>query len=196
MKKYLYLSVCVLFCFLSACSTYNNAVNSEPEQAEIIDSGKYFCIYKTNITQVRYFIYDINGEVVLSEETERPIRINMLNDNIVDIGIGMGTGVTIHKYYGVKQNLFSQDFSYVLSNKNELVAYIDVSKETHIENRKVIVQNIFDKSLFYKEFQLDFSNVDTPVIEANFSKDGKSLELTYLSGKEQTQSSAILNLIG
>ncbi|MFR6298733.1 MAG: hypothetical protein ACLUML_05835 [Acutalibacteraceae bacterium] len=51
-----------------------------------------------------------------------------------------------------------------------------------MENRKVVVQNIFDKSLFYEEFKLDFSNVDTPVIEAKFSKDGASLLLTYLSG--------------
>lgn len=64
-----------------------------------------------------------------------------------------------------------------------------------LENRKVVVQNIFDKSLFYKDFQLDFSNVDTPVIEAIFSKGGASLQLTYLSGGEQTQISAILNLI-
>ncbi len=195
MKKYFYLLVSVLFCFISACSPYNNISNSEPKQMEVIDSGKNYCIYKGNINQVSYDIYNSEGKIVLSEKTDRPLEINMINDDIIDIGIGMGTGITIHKYYSISENIFSQEFFYVLSNSDKLIAYIDVPKEKSLENRKVIVQNIFDKKLFCKEFQLDFSNVDTPVIEAKFSKDGKSLQLTYISGEEQTQISTILHLI-
>ena len=180
---------------MSACSPYKNTVNNEPEQIEIIDSGTYYRIYKGNINQVCYDIYNSDGEIVLSEKTDRPLEINMINDDIIDIKIGMGTGITIHKYYSVGENIFSQQFSYVLSNSDQLIAYIDVPKEKPLENRKVIVQNIFDKSLFYKEFQLDFSNVDTPVIESDFSKDGASLQLTYLSGEEQTQISTTFDLI-
>lgn len=106
----------------------------------------------------------------------------MISDDTIDIGIGMGTGITIHKYYNANENIFSGEFTNVLTNSDKLIAYIDVSKENPLENRKVVVQNIFDKSLFYEEFKLDFSNVDTPVIEAKFSKDGASLLLTYLSG--------------
>jgi len=106
----------------------------------------------------------------------------------------MGTGITIHKYYNANENIFSGKFTNVLTNSDKLIAYIDVSKENPLENRKVVVQNIFDKSLFYEEFKLDFSNVDTPVIEAEFSKDGASLLLTYLSGEKQTQTSEILDL--
>lgn len=195
MKKYLYLLVSVLFCFISACSPYNNISNSEPKQMEIIDSGTYYRIYKENSNQVCYDIYNFDGEIVLSEKTDRPLEINMINDDIVDIKIGMGTGITIHKYYSVGENIFTQEFPYVLSNLDKLIAYIDVSKEKPFESRKVIVQNIFDKNLFHKEFQLDFSNVDTPVVEAKFSKDGESLQLTYLSGEDQTQISTVLDLI-
>lgn len=195
MKKFLYLLVGVLFCFMSACSPYKNALNNESEQTEIIDFGTYYCIYKGNINQVCYDIYNLEGEIVLSEKTDRPLEINMINDDIIDIKIGMGTGIAIHKYYSVGENIFSQEFPYVLSNLDKLIAYIDVSKDKPFENRKIIVQDIFNKSLFYKEFQLDFSNVDTPVIEAQFSKDGTFLKLTYLSGEEQTQISATLDLI-
>lgn len=195
MKKYLCLLVCVLFCFISACSPYKNTLNNETEQIEIVDSGTYYCIYKENINQVCYDIYNLEGKIVLSEKTDRPLEINMINDDIIDIEIGMGTGITMHKYYSVGENVFSQEFPYVLSNLDKLIAYIDVPKEKPVESRKVVVQNIFDKSLFYKEFQLDFSNIDTPVVEAEFSEDGASLQLTYLSGKEQTQISIILDLI-
>jgi len=78
MKKYLYLLVCVLFCFISACSTYNNTVINESEQTEIIDSGAYYRIYKGNINRVCYNIYNSEGEIVLSEKTDRPLEINMI----------------------------------------------------------------------------------------------------------------------
>ena len=194
MKKYLCLFFCTFLCLVSSCSQYNDTVNSNLGEKEIIDSGKYYRVYKSNITQVCYEIYDTNGKIASSEETDRPLRINMLNDNIIDIEIGIGTGSTIHKYYDVEKNLFSKDFSYVLTAQNELVAYIDVPKEKPFENRKVIVQNIFDKNLFCKEFQLDFSQIDTPVIETVFSEDGTSLQLIYFTGEEQAQISVRLNL--
>lgn len=189
MKKYLYILLPVFFCFLTACSPYSNL-----KQTQIIDSGKYYRIYKENDNQVRYEIYNPEGKIALSEKTDRPIEINMISDDTIDIGICMGTGITIHKYYNANENTFSEEFTNVLTNSDKLIAYIEVSKETPLENRKVVVQNIFDKSLFYEEFKLDFSNVDTPVIEAEFSKDGASLLLTYLSGEKQTQTSEILDL--
>lgn len=195
MKNHLYLLACVLFCFIVGCTPNENAVNNESEQIEMIDSGKYYRIYKGNINQVCYEIYNTEGELVLSDKTESPLEINMINDDIVDIEIGMGTGITTHMYYDVGEDIFSQEFQYVLSNLDKLVAYIDVPKEKPLENRKVIVRNMFDKQYFYKEFLLDFSNVDTPVIEAKFLKDGTSLQLTYLSGEEQTQVSTILELV-
>lgn len=194
MKKYLFLLVFVFFFFISACSQHKNVVDNELEQLEIIDSGTYYRIYKGNINQVCYDIYNSKGEIVLSQTTDRPLEINMISDDIIDIKVGMGSGIAIHKYYSICENVFSQEFSYVLSSSDKLIAYIHVPKERPFENRKVIVQNIFDKNLFYKEFQLDFSHVDTPVVEAVFSKDGASLQLTYLYGEEQTQISKTLVL--
>jgi len=197
MKKYMRILICILVCVMSACSPYDRADNisaGKTDYDEIIDSGKYYCIYKGNSTQVYYNIYDKNGALVLSKQTNRPLKINMLKDDVIDIEIGMGTGVAIHKYYDAAEGVFSQEFCYVLSNSDELVAYIDVPKEKYPKDRKVIVQNIFDENEFYKEFSLDFSDVDIPVIKAEFSTDGTSLQLTYLRGKEQTQITTNLGL--
>lgn len=195
MKKHLYLLGVAIFCFVAVCSGCSGLSNGKSNQMEIINSEKYYRIYKESFNQICYEIYNSAGEIVLSEKTEQPLEINMINDNIIDIKIGMGTGITIHRYYDVDRNAFSQKFSYVLSYADELIAYIDVPKENPLESRKVIVQNIFDTSLFYKEFQIDFSNVDTPVIEAKFSNHGKFLQLTYLSGKSQVQTTATFGLI-
>ena len=62
----------------------------------------------------------------------------------------------LHKYYDANENIFSGEFTNVLTNSDKLIAYIDVSKENPLENRKVVVQNIFDKSLFYERVQIRF----------------------------------------
>ena len=200
MKKYFYLLLSILIVFLSSCNPNNDFSDSsldsfkESEGNTIIDSEEFYCIYKNNGTQVYYNIYNKNGEIVLNETTEHPLKINMLSDDIVNIEIGMGTGITTHKYYNIEKNIFSKEFSYVISDFEELVAYIDISKENPLENRRIIVQNIFDDKLFYKEFQLEFSNVDTPVIDSTFSNDGTSLTVTYLSGEKQMEISEVLYL--
>ena len=56
--------VCVLLCFISACSTYN----IDSEQTGIIDSGAYYRIYKGDNNQVCYDIYNPDGKIVLSEK--------------------------------------------------------------------------------------------------------------------------------
>lgn len=185
MNKYLCLLICILLCNFTACS---------PQKQEIVDSGKYYRIYKHNITEVSYEIYDSVGNIVMSETTDRPLKIDLLNENIVDISTGMGTGITEHKYYSVEQNVISEVFSYVIAANNELVAYINVPEEQPLKKRRVVVQNAFDKSLFYKEYELDFSKVDTPILDASFSEDGLLLEVIYLSGVDQVQVSEILSL--
>lgn len=94
----------------------------------------------------------------------------MISDDTIDIGIGMGTGITIHKYYNANENTFSEEFTNVLTNSDKLIAYIEVSKENPLENRKVVVQNIFDKSLFYEEFKLDFQMLIPLLSKQNFQK--------------------------
>lgn len=201
-KGYVLLSLCVLFSCITVCFSCDNIAHDsfnktqvhQNKNREIIESGEFYRIYKEDGTRVSYVICNSKGEVVLSETTTKPVVIDMISSDIVDIGIGMGTGLTIHRYYSAGRDLISEEFSYVLSNINELVAYIDVPKEKTFENRKIIVRNVFDKDLLYKEFQLDFSSVDTPVIQARFLNDGALLQVTYLSGEEQTQISKTLKL--
>lgn len=202
MKKHFFLFICTILCLLTACSSDNvsnrassASIDSPSNHQSVVDAGKYYRIYKESTTlKEHYEIYNANGETVLSEVTNRPLRIDMINSDIVDICIGMGTGLAIHRYYSIERNLFSEDFSYVLANFNDLIAYICIPKEHPFENRKVVVRNIFDKDMFYLEKQFDFSHVDTPVICATFTKDGTVLHLTYLSGEELTQVSETFDL--
>lgn len=192
MKKFLCLLTIMVICIVSACSPYG--IDNRQAHKEIVDSDKYYCIYKDDEGTVGFELYNMYGDVVLSEKTNRPIKVNMLNEDIVHIEVGMGTGIAIHKFFNVSKNQFSQEFTYVLANSDNLIEFIDIPKNNSMENRKVVVQNVFDSSLYYKEFSLNFSNVDTPVVEANFTENETSLQLTYLSGREKKQTTTILDL--
>ncbi len=166
---------------------------SDNNDMELVESHQFYQIYK-NEFEFKYTVFDSQGEIALTDTTDRPLSISMLNDKTVDISISMGTGLIVHKYYDISQNVFSEDFSYVIASKDNLVAYIYVPEQGGFENRKLIVQNIFDKSVFLKDFVLDFSNIDIPVNEADFSEDLSILNVEYLSGEGKGPVSVDLNL--
>ena len=198
MKKYLALLLCLMMILsLFACATTdknkdteNDTANTESlekddgtKDTSISDINKqYYKIEEIELTKVRYYIYDSDGNVVLSDETDRPLHISMLGDNIVDIRIGMGTGISIHKYYDVQSNRFSEEYTYVAATSGNLVAYIDTSMEDPMTNRVLVVRDIFDKNTFYKSFGLDFSpTVHDPIESASFTDGEAELEVVYLS---------------
>ena len=198
MKKYVALLLCVMMILsLISCDTTDKNKDTEDDTANtellekddgtkdtsISDINKqYYKIEKIELTKVRYYIYDSNGNVVLSDETDRPLDISMLGDNIVDICIGMGSGISIHKYYDVQSNRFSEEYTYVAATSGNLVAYIDTSMEDPMTNRVLVVRDIFDKNTFYKSFGLDFSpTVHDPIESASFTDGEAELEVVYLS---------------
>ncbi len=203
MKK-IFLIIFVFLIFISACSnnsvdhpnssqTTDNSQTLHLEDGEIINQGEFFRVYKMSANQVKYIIYDKLGNIVFSNSIHKPLTIHMIDASTLDIGIGYGSGITVHQYYHTDQGVFSQEFQYVLATSNGLVAYMDVPEKQSFEKRKIVVQDIFDKKTYYKEFFLDFAQIDTPVISAEFSKDHKQLHLEYLL-HNNAQADALLEL--
>ena len=213
MKKYIAILLCLMMILsLFACDTTdknkdteNDTANTESlekddgtKDTSISDINKqYYKIEEIELTKVRYYIYDSDGNVVLSDETDRPLDISMLGDNIVDICIGMGTGISIHKYYDVQSNRFSEEYTYVAATSGNLVAYIDTSMEDPMTNRVLVVRDIFDKNTFYKSFGLDFSpTVHDPIESASFTDGEAELEVVYLSERSPISLSITLPVRG
>ena len=203
MKKYIAFLLCLIITIsLFSCDTANKDTENDTANTELSDKDdsttdtpandtnkQYYKIEKTELTRVRYYIYDSNGNTVLSDETDRPLDISMLGDNIVDICIGMGTGLSIHKYYDVQNNRFSEEYTYVAAFSGNLVAYIDGDS---LYNRTLVVRDIFDRNIFYKAFGLDFSPVDTPIESAIFTDGEAELEVVYLSERSPVSLSITL----
>ncbi len=177
----------------NAGSTMETQRKPTDEPTEIIENTKYYKIEKLLLTTVRYSIYDSNGTVVLCEETDRPLQISMLNEDVVDICIGMGTGISVHKYYDVQSNRFSKEYNDVVATSNNLVAYIDTSMDEPWFNRRLVIRDIFHETVFCKSFFLYFSvNEHSPIQSARFTEEEEELEVVYLIGTPSVRQSVTL----
>ena len=75
-----------------------------------------------------------------------------------------------------------------------MIAYNDIPQDRPLENRRVIVQDIFDSAQPTCVFSLDFAQIDTPVVDAKFLSDGTQLQITYLSGAEKAEVTEVVDL--
>ena len=166
-----------------------------PENIGLVKSEKHFQIYKYKGTVNKHFyrILDSNGNTVISETTTRPLSIAIIGDDIIDINISFGSGVSQHQYYGIEKNTLSDTFEDVFATSGELIVYMNVPKENPMKNRTLVIQNIFDKENLFVEYKLDFSNYVIPVEKIIFSKDSNALEITYYKGPEGELTTEILN---
>lgn len=194
MKKIILLLVlmCISLSVICSCAqnnvvgdeTVDTGEDAETSEAKVCDSGEYYTLLLNDFTYT-YNIYDKSGKTVLTEESDRPTEINMIGDSIVDIEIGMGTGIQIHKYYSADENVFSDEFSYVIANSGRLIAYVDFHKKNSAKDKTVIaVQDIFDKTAFKKEFLTTYPIEANSTLKAYFSEDGLSLQITYYSAEK------------
>lgn len=164
----------------TACSS--STENGRSEKL-LVESGDYYKIYDSDFEET-YEIYNVKGELVRSDTKDNPFNITMLNNTTVDISEGLGTGITQHTYYNAEKDIFSDDFTYVLCAENEMIAYVGKSANG-TNNRTLIVQNIFDKEDYYKEFEGIFENADNYEIssaQGTFSDDFSELTINFDNG--------------
>ena len=148
---------------------------------EIVESEKYYSVSKDD----RYFYYtilDASGNTVHEDKTTRPLTVRMSDEDVVEISIGYGTGISSRQYYSVSRNALSEELYYVIANSGELVAYLD----GELGDRSIIITNVFDKSLAYVSHKTDLSPTIMPVTGAEFSDDSSYLDVEYLSGDKYT----------
>ena len=121
---------------------------------------------------------------MLKDETDLPLNISMLGDNIVDIAVGERT-IARHKYYDVENNVFSEYYSYVVAASGSLVAYVDnieKKREGGNDDRVLIVRDIFDSNVFFKSFKYDWAPaMNNPVQSARFTEGEGELSVIYWS---------------
>lgn len=136
-----------------------------------------------------YTITDKNGTVLYAQENAvREPDVEKVNSYILSITEQAGTGLSTNwaVFCDVENSKVSEIFHYVLMAQGDYVVYVNRENDQHC----IIVQNIFDKSKYYKEHKLTdcASTAGDVVIDAKPNGEGVAV-VTYLTGDtfEETQ---------
>lgn len=202
---------CILLPFLfilPACSTSSNPLDTSSTQSltqgnspyisvddiknvETIEETEYYKIIYSDFMYY-YYLFDENHNVVKSGgPLNREPHISMVNDHLIKFTLQSGTGIGTQwgYYYDTKADVFSRIFQSIYDQWDSKVAYGEV--------KKVIVRDIFDKTVYYQEissFKKPFSEVAEPITNVKFVNDGTSIKVSYLTGLDYKEVAEIINL--
>lgn len=157
-----------------------------------LEEEKYYKLLQGEGNNYYYYIYDDNKEVVNEGGFYwRSPKMSMVNDNIVKLSTQTGTGLSTSStfYYNAKKDVISRTFHSVYDEMDELLVFSD--------HKKLIVRNIFDKTVYYREFtefKSGLADVIEPFINAKFINENKQIQVTYLVGKDLTETTDVINL--
>ena len=97
------------------------------------------------------------------------------------------------RYYDINKDIFSELFETPITAAFGNVVYMDASSGTH----KLVVRDIFDDSVFYKDFELDFYPSANPADALRHAEflDENTLMIEYLSALDDVvEQTATLDL--
>ena len=112
-----------------------------------------YSITKNNDSTYTYKIVDKNGNVLFSKDNAtREPNVEQANTYILGLKVQTGTGQSTNwaVYCDVENSKISETFHYGLGAKGDYVVCADYEEGKHF----IIVQNIFDKSVYYKTYEL------------------------------------------
>lgn len=135
--------------------------------------------YEKDAVLYKYTIYNDQKKKIYEDEdlNKEPI-IEELDNGIISIGNSAGTGLWLVKYYDKLNARVSDIFTNPLDLKGEKVIYFD--------KNKLVVQNIFNKSNYYKEIKLNTTDTADPnnAIKSAEFIDDDTIRVVYFSGTD------------
>ncbi len=141
-----------------------------------------------------YSFFDLNDNMLFKKENVvREPRINQITASVYELNTQTGTGLSTNwvVYCDVENSKVSETFYYVLGAQGKYVVSADYEDGKHF----IIIQNIFDKSAYYKTYELE--NV-SPVasdfaLGCEFDSDGNVI-ITYITGEDYTETELTIKL--
>jgi len=161
------------------------------QNAEVVDETDYYKVIRLD-SMYYCFIYDENHDVVTTEG-RWPVEpgLTIEDSRLVKLtySAGPSRGLQWGYYYDTKADVLSRTYYYILDEKDGKVAYGGLDK--------LVVRDIFDKAKYYKEFttfKLPLSKMVDPITSAEFTGNGNSIKVTYLSGDDYREVSEVFDL--
>lgn len=187
-KSVSFILAVVLFCImLAGCTT-------KPEEKGYKDITDLYSLTKNEDNTYSYSFADLNGNVLFEKENMvREPKINMVSVNVYELITQTGTGLSTNwaVYCDVENSKVSETFYYVLATQGEYVVCADYKDGKPF----IIIQNIFNKSVYYKTYELE--NV-SPVaadfaLGCEFDGDNNAI-ISYLTGEDYTETKMTIDI--
>lgn len=170
----------ILIILIAGCSNSNI---SDRESSPTINmhyevKERYYEIYditKHERPLYQYYIFNGNHEVVDYGIIYAFPKVTKTG-SIIKLCIQVAEHVICCRYIDIEKDLCSYWFTNPVAENENMVAYPDPGGST-----KLIVQDMFDKSEYYREFERDFAYKQWPLTSAEFIDEGTRLKITYTS---------------
>jgi len=148
---------------------------------ELVEENKNYKIY-TDKSGFNYFynVYNNDGKWIdTGFNGGRGVNFEIIDD-ILSVRMGFGTYAFICRYYDLSANRISRFYTTPLEIGGEYIVYF-ITKSENDENEAVLViQNIFDDRVYYKEIKRDFSSrVLEFYSETEFINNNTQLKISY-----------------
>ncbi len=138
-----------------------------------------------------YTVWGKSGDILFGASSVFKPNFQMISENILRVCTQAGTGISTrtNRYFDVEKELVSEEYTCVLNETDERIAYVNFNGA----NYSLVVKDIFHGS-YKKEFSLDniAANIVDPIVSAEFSDDSKYITVTYFVGNNNE--TAILDL--
>lgn len=157
----------------------NNDESNSDVVDEIIKENEYYQIIRSDSLIYCYFYNDDNEIIKVEGPMSKFPKVTIIENNLLRFTLQAGTGIEAQwgYYYDTDNMVFSEVFQGIFDESDGKVACVGINK--------VIVSDIFDKSEYYKEFSdfsHSFSEAAAPITNVEFSEDGRSVKVSYLTG--------------
>lgn len=175
----------------SVSCLYERLDQPSNEYCEINKYYEFYYLSKYHSMYSLYFIFDKDHSLLDYDVLWRlPPEITVTSEGLIEVYQGVGTGVHRCKYYDPDKRLISEWFFNPIALSNSMIVDLDIP----VHEWRLVVQNVFDKSVYYRTFERDFSNVEYPVTRADFINNGKQLRITYKAGLDEHEVTETLDL--
>jgi len=191
----------LIFLICSACIpnsiSLDYVLNDNANNIIIIENEPNFRIFQNKDMlpwYLHYEVYNNKGDIVESFITSRTAWIRNLNENILEIGVSVGTGTTQVRFYSIEHDIFSDFFLSPFLVKSNIIAEMRL---VHENKWALIFQDIFVPTTFLKEFYLtNLPSTISPffsIVNIEYIGDG-SVSVTHLSGDHYDEITTVLHL--
>jgi hypothetical protein len=162
---------------------------SAPDQPMSSDgSNRYYEVIKVGDYDYRVYLFDSDHRTMRELKYPKRPYIKMATDNIIEIVLSVGSPLNYTEYYDVSLNRLSDPFTNVLQFGNHKVIFA--------KKGSLVVSDIFDKNIYYKEIVRDFFPTAVPslaILEVKW--EGRDqLMVRYWEGPNKVEKVEVIQL--